>query len=60
VDSVDVYVPGCPRPEQLIYAITLFAEKIKNERGSFKRALKLANRVTGILKRACRKFNRQA
>src|SRR3974377_212702 len=39
---VDVYVPGCPpRPEQLIYAITLLQEKIKNDRGSFRRALNL-------------------
>jgi NADH-quinone oxidoreductase subunit B len=42
VIPVDVYVPGCPpRPEQLLYAITLLQEKIQNERGSLKRVLNL-------------------
>jgi NADH-quinone oxidoreductase subunit B len=40
---VDVYVPGCPpRPEQLMYAITLLQEKIQHERGSVKKVLNLA------------------
>jgi NADH-quinone oxidoreductase subunit B len=35
-------VPGCPpRPEQLIYAITLLQEKIQKTRGTMKQALNL-------------------
>jgi NADH-quinone oxidoreductase subunit B len=40
---VDIYVPGCPpRPEQLIYAITLLQQKIQKERGTIKKVLNLA------------------
>ena len=43
VIPVDVYVPGCPpRPEQLIYALTLLQEKIQKERGTMRKALNLA------------------
>ncbi|HVC46826.1 MAG TPA: NADH-quinone oxidoreductase subunit B family protein [Terracidiphilus sp.] len=42
VIPVDVYVPGCPpRPEQLIYAITLLQEKIQGEPRSLRRTLNL-------------------
>jgi NADH-quinone oxidoreductase subunit B len=43
VIPVDVYVPGCPpRPEQLIYAITLLQEKIQAESGTLKESLNMA------------------
>ena len=45
VIPVDIYVPGCPpRPEQLIYAITLLQDKIMTERGTVKKALNLVPR----------------
>jgi len=43
VIPVDVYVPGCPpRPEQLIYAITLLQEKIQKSRGTVRQVLNLS------------------
>jgi NADH-quinone oxidoreductase subunit B len=43
VIPVDVYVPGCPpRPEQLIYALMMLQEKIKNQSGTVKQVLNLA------------------
>ena len=42
VIPVDVYVPGCPpRPEQLLYAITLLQEKIQASRGSVRETINL-------------------
>jgi NADH-quinone oxidoreductase subunit B len=43
VIPIDVYVPGCPpRPEQLIYALMMLQEKIKNQGGTVKQVLNLA------------------
>jgi NADH-quinone oxidoreductase subunit B len=43
VIPVDIYVPGCPpRPEQLIYAITLLQEKIQKSRGTVRDVLNLS------------------
>ena len=42
VIPVDVYVPGCPpRPEQLIYALTVLQEKVQAEKGTLKKVLNL-------------------
>jgi NADH-quinone oxidoreductase subunit B len=42
VVPVDVYVPGCPpRPEQLLYAMTLLQEKIQREPRSLRKTLNM-------------------
>ena len=43
VIPVDVYVPGCPpRPEQLIYSITLLQKKIEQDKHTTAKVLNLA------------------
>ncbi len=43
VIPIDVYVPGCPpRPEQLIYAITMLQKKIEQDKASIEKVLNLA------------------
>ena len=42
VVPVDVYVPGCPpRPEQLIYAITLLQKKIERQTGTARQVINI-------------------
>ena len=43
VIPIDVFVPGCPpRPEQLIYAIMMLQDKIKDQSGTITQVLNLA------------------